>query len=149
MFHQMLYAVLCPEESHFSPFFTEQETEAWLVRGHTASPRSRAELSVHLVYLQRCLPVTPGVTPVAEGITEGIFWDLVTTYGRRQERKGGVTDIAELTRHWNGAVTGMGDDEHYVVGAGRVVRVEGKWDLCWTLGCLWTDWQRSAWNLLH
>lgn len=54
-------------------FLTEQETEAWVVRGHTASPRSRVELSVHLVCLQRCLPVTPGVTPVAEDITEEVF----------------------------------------------------------------------------
>lgn len=44
------------------PLFTEQEIEAWLVRGHTASPRSRAVLSVHVVCLQRCLPATPGVT---------------------------------------------------------------------------------------
>lgn len=54
-------------------FLTEQETEAWLVKGHTASPRRRGELSVHIVCFLRCFPVTPGVVPVAEGTTEGVF----------------------------------------------------------------------------
>lgn len=54
------------------PFLTEQETEAWLVKGQ-ASPRHRAELSVHIVCFLRCFPVTPGVIPVAEGTTEGVF----------------------------------------------------------------------------
>lgn len=93
-----------PQKNLISPFHRAGRGGVACQRAH-----SRAEPSVHRVCLQRlCFPRTPGVTPLTEGIIEGILGVSITTDGREEGQRGWQTWLSPPVTGVVGTVSGLG-----------------------------------------